>query len=92
VDLAEAMRITAVAEGVETAGQLAGLRALGCHLGQGYLFSKPLPADEFDALLDREQASPTGLKADHERSDRPTLALGDAPRPAAVGVSGSPAR
>jgi diguanylate cyclase (GGDEF)-like protein len=53
VELASAMRIVAVAEGVETAGQLAGLRMLGCPVGQGYYFSRPLPAKEFDRLLDR---------------------------------------
>jgi diguanylate cyclase (GGDEF)-like protein/PAS domain S-box-containing protein len=53
VDLANAMGKTAVAEGVETKEQLAGLKMLGCHHFQGYYFSRPLPAPEFDALLDR---------------------------------------
>jgi EAL domain-containing protein (putative c-di-GMP-specific phosphodiesterase class I) len=33
-----------VAEGIETAGQLNVLRRLGCRYGQGFLFSRPLPA------------------------------------------------
>ena len=40
-----------VAEGVETAEQLAELRALGCEYAQGYLFSPAVPAAELAALL-----------------------------------------
>ncbi|XGV94934.1 MAG: EAL domain-containing protein [Leptolyngbya sp. BL-A-14] len=40
-----------VAEGVETAEQLASLRALKCEYGQGYFFSKPLVAEAAEALL-----------------------------------------
>ena len=54
VDLADAMGIASVAEGVETKEQLQNLQRLGCHVGQGYLFSRPLPAQEFDQLLDRQ--------------------------------------
>ncbi|HET6875783.1 MAG TPA: EAL domain-containing protein [Acidimicrobiales bacterium] len=54
VDLADAMGIDAVAEGVETPDQLEGLRRLGCHLAQGYLFSRPLTGDDLIALLERE--------------------------------------
>jgi diguanylate cyclase (GGDEF)-like protein/PAS domain S-box-containing protein len=51
IELASAMNITAVAEGVETAEQLEHLRTLGCHVAQGFYFSRPLPATEFEALL-----------------------------------------
>jgi diguanylate cyclase (GGDEF)-like protein len=47
VRLTETMSITAVGEGVETEEQLSALRRVGCQLGQGYLFAKPMPADEF---------------------------------------------
>lgn len=40
-----------VAEGVETAGQLASLRGLKCEYGQGFFFSKPLVAEAAEALL-----------------------------------------
>ena len=43
------MRVTA--EGVETAGQLARVREMGCDLGQGYHFSPPLEADAVEQLL-----------------------------------------
>ena len=38
-------------EGVETAGQLARLTALGCDFAQGFHLSRPLPAAEIEALL-----------------------------------------
>jgi diguanylate cyclase (GGDEF)-like protein/PAS domain S-box-containing protein len=51
IDLATAMGIAAVAEGVETPDQVAGLKSLGCQVGQGYYFCHPLRADQFDELL-----------------------------------------
>jgi diguanylate cyclase (GGDEF)-like protein/PAS domain S-box-containing protein len=53
IDLANAMGIATVAEGVETEGQLARLRTLGCPVAQGFYFSQPLRAAEFDELLTR---------------------------------------
>ena len=46
VSLAGALGLDIVAEGVETREQLDLLRALGCHLVQGYLIAEPLPASE----------------------------------------------
>jgi EAL domain-containing protein (putative c-di-GMP-specific phosphodiesterase class I) len=40
-----------LAEGVETAEQLTRLRSLGCELGQGYYFSKPLPHQATEELI-----------------------------------------
>jgi EAL domain-containing protein (putative c-di-GMP-specific phosphodiesterase class I) len=40
-----------VAEGIEDHRQLARLRELGCLLGQGYLFARPLPAHDVTELL-----------------------------------------
>ncbi|HYJ75329.1 MAG TPA: bifunctional diguanylate cyclase/phosphodiesterase [Kineosporiaceae bacterium] len=42
-----------VAEGVETARQAARVRAAGCHLGQGFLWARPMPAEDVTALLRR---------------------------------------
>jgi diguanylate cyclase (GGDEF)-like protein len=47
IDLAHNMGLRVVAEGVETESVLRRLMALGCDEAQGYLFSPPLPADEF---------------------------------------------
>jgi diguanylate cyclase (GGDEF)-like protein/PAS domain S-box-containing protein len=56
IDLANAMGIGAVAEGMETKDQVTELKMLGCRVGQGYYFSHPLPAGEFDELLTRHFA------------------------------------
>jgi EAL domain-containing protein (putative c-di-GMP-specific phosphodiesterase class I) len=50
IRLAHALGLRTVAEGIETTGQLDQLRALGCELGQGYYFSRPLPAHKAGAL------------------------------------------
>ena len=49
--LGEALGLTTVAEGVETESQAAFLHGRGCKLAQGYLFARPLPADDVAAYL-----------------------------------------
>jgi len=46
VQMARSLRLRTVAEGVETAAQLAQLRALGCELAQGYFIAPPMPAEQ----------------------------------------------
>jgi len=58
VDLAAAMGMRTIAEGIETTGQTNRLRALECELGQGYYFSEPLSADEASALLVASLSNP----------------------------------
>lgn len=53
VSLSRTLDVETVAEGVETADQLAYVRALGCTGVQGYYLSMPMPADELDELLAR---------------------------------------
>lgn len=52
IGLAKSLNLKVVAEGIETREQLECLARLGCQYGQGYLFSKPVPADEATKLLE----------------------------------------
>jgi diguanylate cyclase (GGDEF)-like protein len=54
VTLAHALGMDVIAEGVETAAQLARLRSIGCEYGQGYFFAKPLPTDDATDLIASE--------------------------------------
>ncbi|WP_225938503.1 EAL domain-containing protein [Leptothermofonsia sichuanensis] len=51
VGLAHSLNMNVVAEGVETAAQLARLQTMHCEYGQGYFFSKPVPVQSATALL-----------------------------------------
>ena len=53
IDMANNFRFNVIAEGVETEAQLAFLKLHGCRFYQGYLFSKPVPVEEFETLLKR---------------------------------------
>lgn len=48
INMASSLDLQTIAEGVETAQQLNFLRLQGCHEAQGYYFSKPLPAKQFE--------------------------------------------
>ena len=61
IAMGHSMGLSVLAEGVETEGQLAFLRERGCDSYQGYLCSRPVPADEFVALL-RAQAEPAATE------------------------------
>ncbi|MFN4354406.1 putative bifunctional diguanylate cyclase/phosphodiesterase [Parvibaculum sp.] len=74
IDLAHALGVKVIAEGVETAEQYEALRALGCDEVQGYFVGRPMPAAEFEVFLRNspagglqgapiEMSKPTGLKA-----------------------------
>jgi EAL domain-containing protein (putative c-di-GMP-specific phosphodiesterase class I) len=55
VALARSLRLNIIAEGVETKSQLDYLTSLSCDEVQGFYFSKPLPADEFEAFMNAQQ-------------------------------------
>ncbi|NCC06374.1 MAG: EAL domain-containing protein, partial [Proteobacteria bacterium] len=52
--IAISLEITPLAEGIETPEQLLLLKSLGCRLGQGYLFSPPVTAAQFEELLKKQ--------------------------------------
>ncbi|NRS50552.1 bifunctional diguanylate cyclase/phosphodiesterase [Brevibacillus sp. HB2.2] len=54
VTIAQSLNMNVIAEGIELHDQVAALKENGCDHGQGYLFSKPLPTDDFDQLLRQE--------------------------------------
>jgi diguanylate cyclase (GGDEF)-like protein len=60
VSLAHALGLPAIAEGIETDGQLASMRELGCDIGQGYLLARPASADDVGRTLaaGRERTKP----------------------------------
>ena len=51
VDIAHSLKVPMIAEGVEMKEQMLALRELGCDIVQGYYFSRPVPANEFEAFL-----------------------------------------
>jgi EAL domain-containing protein (putative c-di-GMP-specific phosphodiesterase class I) len=51
IALGQSLKLVITAEGVETAAQERLLRELGCDFGQGYLYSRPAPAESLNALL-----------------------------------------
>ena len=56
ISMARALKLHVVAEGVETEEQLAFLRRHHCETIQGFLYSRPLPAAEFEVLLARSRS------------------------------------
>ena len=59
IAMAHSLSLKVVAEGVETTEQQEHLRLLGCDVGQGYLFSRPLQAEQFceQFLVDRSSST-----------------------------------
>ena len=68
IGLGETLKLRTLAEGIELQEQRAGLLALGCELGQGFYFARPLPAAAIDAIL----RSP-GVEVKQDRSSGPTV-------------------
>ena len=51
LDIAKTLKVPVIAEGVETEEQLRMLKKFGCEMVQGFYFSRPLPADEFESAF-----------------------------------------
>ena len=54
LDIAGKLKVNVIAEGVETEEQLEFLKEAGCDIVQGYYFSRPLPPEEFEKLIEKE--------------------------------------
>ena len=57
ISMASSLGMQTIAEGVETAGQLEFLKAKGCTEVQGYFFSRPLPAQQFELFMQENSSS-----------------------------------
>jgi EAL domain-containing protein (putative c-di-GMP-specific phosphodiesterase class I) len=61
IDLARSLGLTVVGEGIENAAAATVLRHLGCDLGQGYFFSRPVQVTDFIAWLSSRQPTHAAL-------------------------------
>ena len=77
IHMTHGLQMRALAEGVETEGQLALLSAAGCDEFQGYWFSRPIPAPAFEALLREGKRLPERYLRDRGLARQPTLLLVD---------------
>jgi EAL domain-containing protein (putative c-di-GMP-specific phosphodiesterase class I) len=73
VGLAHGLNLTATAEGVETAGELAVLQTLGCDQVQGYLLGRPAPAHHWENqwLVGRDSSPAADVHVGPGRPERP---------------------
>jgi len=75
ITLAHNLKMDVIAEGIETAEQLSQLRDLGCEYGQGYYFSRPVPAEEAGQLIAELVPPP-------QDTEQPPMDSIECPRPA----------
>ena len=73
IHLSKALKLSIVAEGVETDEQLALLKSLGCHEVQGYHISKPMPGDETTEFLRRQYSLAQRLEVPEPVPERRVL-------------------
>ena len=74
IDIAEYLNVPVIAEGVETEEQLTTLKALGCDIVQGYYFSRPVPAEEFETFIIQKKKQSEAATADVTKPDREAAA------------------
>jgi EAL domain-containing protein (putative c-di-GMP-specific phosphodiesterase class I) len=78
ISLGHSLNLKVIAEGVETDAQLAYLRRHGCDEMQGYLFSRPVPAAEFEQML-RDGKSMTVADGGDDAAQKTLLVIDDEP-------------
>lgn len=89
--LGHSLSVTLIAEGVETVADRDALNLLGCDVGQGYLFSRPLPPHEFNDWLEDNHVDPLYLATSLAPPERRAILrrYQDRQRPAPPGVTAS---
>ena len=76
IQLAESLEVPTIAEGVETAEQMLTLKTMGCDIVQGYYFSRPLSAAEFETFMkerkgrEPEEQKKAGRKGRRQMRDK----------------------
>jgi EAL domain-containing protein (putative c-di-GMP-specific phosphodiesterase class I) len=71
VAMGHTLRLDVIAEGIEALDQLMRLRAAGCQVGQGFLFSRPVPAEAIEVLLAAPIPSPVVALANANNPNPP---------------------
>ena len=69
IDIAYSLEVPTIAEGVETAEQMFALKEMGCDIVQGFYFSRPVPAEEYERFLVERKQMLDGA-VDHDREQR----------------------
>ena len=82
IKLAESLNLDVIAEGIESEKQAAHLRSMGCKLGQGFHYSKPLTAEEATVLMETRDSPSTSTN-----SRLPLAASNDAVSPGQQSVN-----
>ena len=64
IGLARTLELEPIAEGIESAEQISRLRRLGCDLGQGYVFHRPLPGEQIEEVAAANAAARIGVRCE----------------------------
>ena len=71
--IAEMLYLPTVAEGVETAEQMQALKSMGCDVIQGYYFSKPIPAEDYERFIEERMSVAEDIASAEHSHHRPRL-------------------
>ena len=75
--IADMLYLPTIAEGVETAEQMQALRGMGCHMVQGYYFSKPVPVEEYEQFLEQRMRMEEDVESVEHSRHKPRLSYED---------------
>jgi diguanylate cyclase (GGDEF)-like protein len=89
VDMGNALGLDMVAEGIETESQADWFRALGCRLGQGYLFARPMAAADLDRYLRRHMRAVRRSRGDDGTGEPAAPLLGSRLDVGGMDISGA---